>query len=144
MDTDSPAPEDIVAELALAVGQLVRRVRSEGNPGGLGLSQTSAIARLATGGAMTTAELARIEAMKPQSMGTVLAGLESAGLVRRRPDPRDGRQILFELTEAGAAARHDHQSAKRARLLEAVLHLTEGERRTLAAAIPLIRRLGEP
>jgi DNA-binding MarR family transcriptional regulator len=140
----APSSEDIVADLALAVGQLIRRMRTEGNPDGLGLSQTSALARLAAGGALTTAELARAEAMKPQSMGSVLAGLESAGLVQRRPDPRDGRQVLFELTEAGLATRQNHQTAKRARLLAAVVGLSDDERRILGAAIPLLRRLGEP
>ena len=33
-----------------------------------------ALARLEQGGAMTTADLARAESMKPQSMGTILAG----------------------------------------------------------------------
>ena len=57
--------------------------------------------RLDTHGPMTTAELARAEMVKPQSMGTLLAELEQDGLVRRQPHPTDGRQILFSLTDAG-------------------------------------------
>ena len=54
---------------------------------------------------MTTAELARAEMVKPQSMGTLLAELEQEGLVQRQPHPTDGRQILFSLTDAGRGRR---------------------------------------
>ncbi|AOI60240.1 MarR family winged helix-turn-helix transcriptional regulator [Burkholderia diffusa] len=133
----------VAADLTLAVGQLIRRLRSEIESEGLGMSQTSALARLERQGPMTTADLARAEAMKPQSMKAILASLEEDGLVEREPHPTDGRQILFQLTAAGLAARRKRDTAKHKWLGAAIGKLAPEDIRTLAAAIPLIRRIGE-
>lgn len=141
--TQKPDLDAAVADLTLAVGQLVRRLRAQGNPSALSLSQLSALARLEQQGAMTTADLARADAMKPQSMGAVLASLEQEGLVERRPHPTDGRQILFALTAHGLDERRQRGLAKRAWLLTAMTRLSPQEHAALAAAIPLIRQLSE-
>jgi DNA-binding MarR family transcriptional regulator len=138
-----PSPEPAVTELSLAIGKLVRRLRTEANPGELTLSQSTTLARLDRSGAMTTADLARSEFVKPQSMGTTLADLEQEGLVQRRPHPTDGRQVLFELTAAGIEARRKRNLAKREWLLAAMERLDPDEQQTLLAAAALIRRLAE-
>lgn len=135
--------ETVVADLTLAVGQLLRRLRTEANPSELSLSQMGAAARLEQAGPMTIADLARAESMRPQSMGTLLAGLEHEGLVQRQPHPTDGRQVLFDLTERGRNERRRRHIAKRAWLVAMVAKLDPRELQTLAAAIPLIRRIGE-
>jgi DNA-binding MarR family transcriptional regulator len=143
----SPAPssalETAVSDLTVAVGQLLRRLRSETNPTALTLSQLSALSRIDQLGAMTTADLARAESMKPQSMGAILASLEQEGLVQRQPHPTDGRQILFALTDAGVDIRKKRGIAKREWLLAEMAKLDSNELQTLIAAIPLIKRLGE-
>jgi len=111
--------ETTATELSLAIGQLARRLRIEVNPGELSWSQNAVLARLERAGAMTTADLARSELVKPQSMGTTLADLEQAGLVQRRPHPTDGRQVLFALTAAGIDARRKRSLARREWLLAA-------------------------
>jgi DNA-binding MarR family transcriptional regulator len=141
---DSPAIQDTaVTELSLAIGQLVRRLRSEANPGELTWSQIATLARLDQAGSMTTADLARSEFVKPQSMGTTLADLEQAGLVQRRPHPTDGRQVLFGLTAEGTAARRQRSIAKREWLLAAMAKLDPAEQQTLISAAALIKRLAE-
>ena len=140
--SDMP-PEAIVTELTLAVGQLLRRLRAETNPDGLSWSQTTALARLERGGPTTTADLARAEAVKPQSMGATLAELEREGLVKRQPHPTDGRQVLFVLTEAGIEARRKRSAAKQRWLVAALGGLDAAEQRLLVSAIPLIKRLSE-
>jgi DNA-binding MarR family transcriptional regulator len=141
---DAPmSPEPAVAELWLAIGQLVRRLRMEVNPGELSWSQLATLARLDKVGAMTTADLARAEFVKPQSMGTTLADLEQAGLVQRRPHPTDGRQVLFALTAEGMEARRQRNIAKREWLLAAMAKLDPAEQQTLMAAAALIKRLAE-
>src|ERR1700730_14840965 len=95
---DAPIiPETAVTELSLAIGQLVRRLRMEANPGELTWSQIATLARLDKAGWMTTADLARAELVKPQSMGTTFADLEQAGLVHRRPAPPARRQGLLRV-----------------------------------------------
>lgn len=143
----SPRPnaamEAAVSDLTAAVGQLLRRLRSEMSSDELNLSQISALARLDRHGAMTTADLARAESMKPQSMGAILASLEQEGLVEREPHPSDGRQILFAMTAEGAEVRRKRGIAKREWLLAAMAKLEPAELRTLIDAIPLIKRLSE-
>ena len=141
--TDALSPETSAAELMQAVGVLLRRVRGEAGHEGLSWSQAAAMGRLDRTGPMTTADLARAEMVKPQSMGTLLAELEQDGLVARQPHPTDGRQILFSLTEAGVEARRQRQAAKLAWLSAAIERFDVDERRTLVDAIALVRRLGE-
>jgi DNA-binding MarR family transcriptional regulator len=135
--------EAAVTELTLAIGQLVRRLRAEANPGELSWSQVATLARLEKRGPLTTADLARAESVKPQSMGTTLADLEEQGLVERRPHPTDGRQVLFALTAAGVEARRMRRIAKQEWILAAMTKLDPAERKTLMAATALIKRLGE-
>jgi DNA-binding MarR family transcriptional regulator len=136
--------EAAITELTASIGQLLRRLRSEANPEELNLSQLSVLGRLDQLDAMTTADLARAETMKPQSMGTILAGLEQEGLVERHPHPTDGRQILFALTTEGKEVRRKRGIAKREWLLAAITRLEPAQVQTLVAAIPLIKRLSEP
>lgn len=139
----APSLEIAVTELSLAIGLLVRRLRTEVNPGELSWSQLSTLARLEKLGPLTTADLARAESVKPQSMGTTLADLEQEGLVERRPHPTDGRQVLFALTAAGIEARRKRRIAKQEWLMAAMAKLEPAERETLIAATALLKRLGE-
>lgn len=141
-DTSIPL-ETAISELSQAIGQLLRRLRAESNSDGLTWSQTVALSRLEKTGPMTTADLARAESVKPQSMGATLAELEREGLVKRNPHPTDGRQVLFALTAEGVEARRKRSAAKQKWLLAAMANLDPGERQTLVSAAALIKRLGE-
>ena len=101
------------------------------------------MARLAKDGPATTADLARAEGMKPQSMGATIAALEEMGMVERKPHPTDGRQVNIELTAKGAAVRKSAKDAKRTWLAQAIAQLDEQERETLFAAGEIIKRLVE-
>ena len=75
-------------------------------------------------------------------MATVIAALESAGLVSGAPDPSDGRRTLLSLTDScrqwvqeGRAARQDWLS----RSLQA--RFSSDEIEVLATAAGLLRRL---
>jgi len=135
--------ETAITELSLAIGQLLRRLRAESNSDGLTWSQTVALSQLEKVGPKTTADLARAESVKPQSMGATLAELEREGLVRRNPHPTDGRQVLFALTAEGVEARRKRSAAKQKWLLVAMAKLDPDERQTLVSAATLIKRLGE-
>ena len=139
-----PASSEVAAaELMQGMGVLSRRVRSEAGNEGPSWSQAAAMGRLQRHGPMTTAELARAEMVKPQSMGTLLAELEQEGLVQRQAHPTDGRQILFSLTDTGVEARRQRHAAKLAWLAAAIDRLDADEQRTLADAIALVGLLAE-
>jgi len=132
--------EVAVAELLSVTGQLTRRLRAVSNTRELTWSQVAIMARLEESGPSTTADLARAESVKPQSMGGTLAAMEEEGLVERQPHPTDGRQILYALTDEGREARRKVRLAKREWLLAAIAQLSPAEQKTLLAAVDIIRR----
>ncbi|MGA7634434.1 MAG: MarR family transcriptional regulator [Terriglobales bacterium] len=130
-----------VIDFTQAIGLLVRRVRAEAASHELSLTEAAVMARLAQDGPTTTADLARAEGMKPQSMGTTIAALEEMGMVERKPHPTDGRQVNIELTGKGAAVRESAKNAKRTWLTQAIAQLDKQEQATLFAAGEIIKRL---
>jgi DNA-binding MarR family transcriptional regulator len=101
------------------------------------------MSRLAKDGPATTADLARAEGVRPQSMGTTIAALEKLGVVERKPHPTDGRQMHIELTARGAALRKSAKDAKLAWLAQVIAQLDAEQQTTLFAAGEIIRRLAE-
>jgi len=137
--------EAAVAELTLALRLLVRRVRAMAPSESRECSwtQKAVLVRLDERGPATTAELARAESVKPQSMGAVVESLEAAGWVERKAHPTDGRRINIALTPKGAAMRKSVKDAKRAWLTQAVAQLDKREKAALFAAGPVLKRLAE-
>jgi DNA-binding MarR family transcriptional regulator len=135
--------ESNVIDLMQAIGLLVRRVRAAAASHGLSLTESVVMARLAKGGPTTTADLARAEGMKPQSMGTTIAALEEMGMVERKPHPTDGRQVNIDLSAKGAAVRKSAKDAKRTWLAEAISRLDDQDRETLFKAGEIIKQLVE-
>jgi DNA-binding MarR family transcriptional regulator len=137
-----PRTSVLATELRALVGKLKRRLREQAAPGDLTPSQISVLLRLEREGPATTSNLARLEGMRPQSMGTVIAPLEAAGLVNGAPDPADGRQTILSLTDAcrkwieeGRAARQDWLT----RVLQT--RLSPQEQDKLGEAVELLKRL---
>ena len=130
-----------VTDFTQAIGLLVRRVRAAAASHELSLTESAVMARLVRDGPATTAELARAEGMKPQSMGTAVAALEKMGIVERKPHPTDGRQVNIELTAKGAAVRKSIGDAKRMWLAQAIARLDKQEQATLFAAGEIMKRL---
>ncbi len=135
--------EIAVIDFAQAVGLLLRRVRAAAASHELSWTEAAVMARLANDGPATTADLARAEAVKPQSMGATIAALEEMGLVERKPHPTDGRQVNIELTAKGATVRKSAKDAKRTWLAQAITQLDKQEQETLFKAGEIIKRLVE-
>src|SRR5256885_14960694 len=91
----------LASRLRLAVVRLNRRLRAQRTTSSVTLTQYAALSTLKKCGPMRPGELAAKEVVQPPSMTRVIAALEEAGLVSRRPHPTDGRQSIVELTEAG-------------------------------------------
>lgn len=142
MPTNRPVPVPALAEqLHLVISQLVRRLRAAGASHELSWSQLAAMCRLEAG-PMTIAALARVEAVKPQSMGATIRTLEHTGFVRRRPHVTDKRLVMFSLTRLGRQVRLNAARAKRKWLAGAVDEkLTPAEQRILRQAVAVLERL---
>ena len=130
-----------VGEFAQTIGRLVRQMRAAAAQHELSLTEFAVLARLGRDGPATTAELARAENMRPQSMSAAVAALEERGLLERKPHPSDGRQVNIALTEKGAAVRNSTKDLKRAWLAQATSALSDEERQALATAGDILKRL---
>ena len=132
----------LAAELHALSGKLKRRLREQASAGDLTQSQLAVLGHLDRQGPTTVTALARMQGVRPQSMGATVAGLEALGLIKGSPDATDGRQTILSLTPAcrelirsGRAARHDW-------LLKTIQsRLTPQEQAQLAAAMSLLNRL---
>ena len=134
-------PALLASELRLIVGRLVRRMRAEGRAP---LAQLAVLGRLDRGGPATVSALATAERVRPQSMSQTVSELETDGLVSRRPDPTDRRQLLVELTDPGRAALIDERRQREGWLTRAIEDdLTAAERRALERALEPLRRLAD-
>jgi len=135
--------ETSVIDFGQSIGLLVRRARTAAASHELSWTETSVLKRLAHDGPSTTADLARTQGMRPQSMRPIIATLEEMGMVERKPHSTDGRQVNLELTAKGAATQKSVGDAKRTWLAQTIAQLDEQERETLFAAGRIIKRLVE-
>src|ERR1700712_6035920 len=99
----APQETQLSSVLRISVLRLSRRMRQErSGEAGLTATQPAVMATLRRHGALTAGELAAYEKVSPPSMTRVLTTLADAGMVSRRSSPTDGRQVLVELSDAGA------------------------------------------
>jgi len=134
--------ETLASELREVASTLVRRLRAESSGQTLSMSQMEVLGRLHRSGPSTVSDLARVERITSQSMGTTVASLEDEGLVARTVDPNDARRWNASLTEAGRRLLLEGRAARQAWLSRALEErLVDGEQRRLAESIGLLRKL---
>lgn len=120
---------------------LLRGVRKEDEAAGIGPARLSALSVLVFAGPVRLTDLARIEQVKPPTMTKIVAGLETAGLVRRRRDAEDARAVRLEATARGARLLQEGRRRRVARLASALETLTVDELETLTRAAALLDRV---
>ncbi|MFG2122969.1 MarR family winged helix-turn-helix transcriptional regulator [Streptomyces sp. NPDC048710] len=132
-------------DLRVVFSRLRRRIREVAQDSDLTPSQESALSLAGKHGAATASALAAAEGVRPQSMATTLAALEQHDLIRRAPDPDDGRRQLVTLTEAGRARVEGNRQLREEWLARAFEdRYTEEERQTVLSALELLERLSQP
>ncbi len=131
----NPAPLINMASRSFArLGE--RRVK----PFGFSIGQLPVVYLLRHGGAMSQKDLARQAKTEQPSMAQMLSRMERDGLVRRAPDPDDGRAQLISLTEAAL----EKLPATRAALDEGNQHALAGfSEDEVQMLVGLLRRLNE-
>ena len=134
-----------IEDFASAINLVVRRIRADApaEMQDLSWTQTAVLKRLDKDGPATTAQLARAEGVKPQSMATAVALLEELSLLERRAHPTDGRQMNLKLTAKGAALRRSLLEAKRNWLGRAFSGLTKHEQGALFRAGDILKQMAE-
>ena len=124
--------------VSLAARGFMRLSEARLKPLGFGVGHLPVLVALRDGKASTQRDLARFAKVEQPPMAQMLARMERDGLVRREPDPEDGRSSRVTLTEAAEA-----------RLPEAIAVLLKGNRTVLdgfteaetAQLVGMLRRL---
>jgi DNA-binding MarR family transcriptional regulator len=134
----------LAGELRVLISQLKRRLREQTHLGDYTWSQAAVLIRLERDGPATVSALARAEGVRQQSMGTTVAALEAAGLVKGSPDPTDGRQTILSLTDTCREIVKTNRAAKDDWLFRAIeTKLSSAEQEKLAVALELLKRLAD-
>ncbi len=110
---------------------LERRIQ----PHGLSPGQFPVLLALWEREGLTQAELCRIVQIEQPTMANTLNRMERDGLIRRAPDPHDGRRSLVLLTERARALEEPATAAATAVNSAAVAGLGEGDRAELRRLI---------
>lgn len=138
-----PDVAPLAADLRFALNRLNRRLRHQQLGDDLTVSQLSALSVLRREGPLSAGDLAAREHVRPPSMTRIIAALQRMGMIDRKTNPEDGRQVLVDLTAAGTA-RADAEGAARERWLAQKLStMTPEERALLREAAALLNRLAE-
>ncbi len=105
-DAASAAPARAIAELLL---ELARRVEARANSSPLKPAQWSALRYLSTApaSARTNRAFATYHHTTTGTVTLTLKALTEKGLLSRQPDPKDGRVVRFDVTDAGHAMLKD-------------------------------------
>lgn len=140
---ESRVSDELAGELLTLYGK-IRRTTLVGKVDDVTAPQSAALGRLIRDGATTTAELARAEGVRPQSMGATVQALVDLGLVTRDPDPEDGRRTIVSATDAGRTAREDSHRSRTRLLAERLAALDPDDRATVARSIAILGPVVEP
>lgn len=129
---------DVADRLAFVAGALNRRLRPGTGTDRLTHVELSVLATVARAGAIRPGDVARVEGIAAPGATRILTELEQRGLVRREPDPADGRSTLMGTTTAGVRAileaRHDRAQAVEVLLVD----LNERDLAVVGQAVQLL------
>ena len=124
--------------ISLAARGFVRLSEARLKPLGFGVGHLPVLVALRDGKASTQRDLARFAKIEQPPMAQMLARMERGGLIRRSPDPEDGRSSRIILTEVALARMPDAVTTLFQGNREALNGFTDDEARQLVA---LLRRL---
>ncbi|MGP3976096.1 MarR family winged helix-turn-helix transcriptional regulator [Streptomyces sp. 8N114] len=135
--------QDAAFEMVLALHRLLRSLRRASPTGGLQPTQLIALSLLTEAGPSRIGVIAdRVPCSQPTATA-VVAELETLGLVRREPDPTDGRATRVAVTEEGVGALRGVAHGEAEVLLERLGALPEEEVERVLATAPLLRALAD-
>lgn len=134
--TDTGLAADLLSVVARINRLATQRVTMQ-----LPFAQARLLSTIEDQGAARISDLAALDHCSQPTMTTQVRRLEDAGLVTRALDPADGRAVLISITEAGIAALAQVRTDRGAAIDPFLERLDDADRRTLADAIRVMRRL---
>jgi DNA-binding MarR family transcriptional regulator len=143
------ASEEGISELPArtrrAVGRLSRSLRQTraGAEAGLSPSQYEVLVTIVGQGPSRLAELAAREGLNPTMLSRIAGKLEASGLVDRVADTSDGRVVHLAASRKGKELVESVRRERADALSVVLAGLTEDQRGTLEAALPVLDALAE-
>ncbi len=138
---DNQMAERTADRLHSAAIHLLRRLRREDEASGLTAPRLSALSVVVFNGPLSLSALANAEQVRAPTITRVVAALERAGLVRRDPDPTDGRAALVRATPAGVRLLGEARSRRLAALSDEMKELPLDDLVILERAADILERL---
>jgi DNA-binding MarR family transcriptional regulator len=139
-----PGVARLAGEVRTEVGRLAYHLRTPATRSGITptrLAALSALTRYPDG--VRQGDLAELMNMTAPSMTRLVEILEEAGWVERRRDPADHRCLLLVLSKMGRKTVETLRDESATQLSEELADLSAAERATLAAAVPVLRKLAD-
>ena len=138
----SAVNRSVADRLHSAAIHLLRRLRRQDVAMGLTPARASALSIMVFGGGpVTLGQLAAAEQVSAPTVTRLIVGMERDGLVKREPDPHDGRVVWLRATAKGTRLLHEGRRRRVAALAADLGALDAGERETLAAAADILERI---
>jgi DNA-binding MarR family transcriptional regulator len=134
----------LAGDLRTEVGRLSYHLRTPATRSGITptrLAALSALTRYPDG--VRHGDLAERMFMSAPSMTRLVEILEEAGWVERRRDPTDQRCILLVLSPSGRKTIETVRDEASTQLGRELVELSDDERATLAAAVPVLRKVAD-
>jgi len=133
-------PEALAGELGTSLERVVTLIRSLNTARVISRTAAGTLAILEYGPSRLTALAAR-EGVTQPAMTQLIRRLETAGLVSREPDPKDGRVVQVTITDAGRSMMAVRRAERTERITELLRQLSPEHLATLATAIPALNAL---
>ena len=141
--TSGAEPVSLANELRPLVLHLQRHLRRELAPLGITAGQAALLHAIRTHAGIGVRDLADREGVSPPRVTAAIDRLEADGLVRRTRSGTDRRRVCLEVTDDGLRVLRSARRRRTAWLAARLAALEPGERGSLAAALPALRRLLE-
>lgn len=132
---------EVAARLAVAVGRINRRARTDSASLGYGI--VSALATIQREGPLRPGDLSRIEVVTKPTMTRILTELEQRGFIEREADPRDGRAFMVSATAEGIEAVERARSDRTGIVAELIAELGESDVAAIAGALDALERVAQ-
>jgi DNA-binding MarR family transcriptional regulator len=128
-------------DTALWVVRMIKAEIRQDGPGDLSLNQVRALAVLENDPDCPLCTVADVLLLTPPSTSHLVDGLVKQGLVERRPDPVDRRQVRLRLTTRGRKALTQAFEGARKHLAGRLASLSATDRDLVARAMTVLRPL---
>jgi len=136
--------DDLAGSLRTELSRLAYHLRTPATKSGITPTRLAALAALARHDqGCRQGDLAIEMGISPASMTRLVDIMVTARWVLRQRDPSDARAFVLRLSDHGSSTLEGLRSEGTSRLSADIEALTDDERRTLAAAIPILRGIAD-